>query len=380
MTLKKSIRKIHLWLGFVSGLLVFIIAITGCIYAYQEEIQNLTEAYRYTALENKPLLAPSKLEKIAKARLPQKALHSLKYFNNGKSVEAIFYHYEPTYYYKMYLNPYSGKVLHTQNMEEGFFDFILKGHMYLWLPREIGAAVVLVATLIFFVMVVSGLVLWFPVKKSMWKPRMWFRWKATTQWKRKNWDLHAILGFYSCLFALAFIMTGLVWVMPGFADAYHKTVGGKKTMQYQEPHSAKNKNTTATEKPLDKLFSQTFTQETQTVSIEVHPPETDSSSILVVSNTEDGTYWKSDYRYYDQYSLQELPVKHIWGRFDKADNADKILRLNYDLHVGAVLGLTGKTIAFFASLLIASLPITGILIWWGRRTKKTKISLVKEGV
>lgn len=41
--------------------------------------------------------------------------------------------------------------------------------------------------------------------------------------------------------------------------------------------------------------------------------------------------------------------------------------MNYDIHVGSVLGLTGKFIAFFASLISASLPITGFLIWWGKQ-------------
>jgi uncharacterized iron-regulated membrane protein len=45
--------------------------------------------------------------------------------------------------------------------------------------------------------------------------------------------------------------------------------------------------------------------------------------------------------------------------------------MNYDIHVGAVLGLTGKFIAFFASLICASLPITGFYIWWGKRKKKS---------
>ena len=43
-----------------------------------------------------------------------------------------------------------------------------------------------------------------------------------------------------------------------------------------------------------------------------------------------------------------------------------ILRLNYDIHVGSALGLTGKIIAFLTSLLIATLPVTGLMIWYGR--------------
>ena len=44
--------------------------------------------------------------------------------------------------------------------------------------------------------------------------------------------------------------------------------------------------------------------------------------------------------------------------------------MNYDIHVGAIGGILGKIIAFIASLVIASLPLTGFLIWWGRKKKK----------
>jgi uncharacterized iron-regulated membrane protein len=49
--------------------------------------------------------------------------------------------------------------------------------------------------------------------------------------------------------------------------------------------------------------------------------------------------------------------------------AGKIVRMNYDMHVGAVLGLPGKLLAFFASLVAASLPVTGFLVWWGMKKR-----------
>jgi uncharacterized iron-regulated membrane protein len=44
--------------------------------------------------------------------------------------------------------------------------------------------------------------------------------------------------------------------------------------------------------------------------------------------------------------------------------------MNYDIHVGAILGLSGKVLAFFASLIAASLPVTGFLLWRGRKKKQ----------
>ena len=76
-----------------------------------------------------------------------------------------------------------------------------------------------------------------------------------------------------------------------------------------------------------------------------------------------------DYRYFDQNTLEELPVEHIYNRFEEASIGDKVMRINYDLHVGAIAGLPGKIFAFLLSAIIGSLPITGTLIWWGRKKK-----------
>jgi uncharacterized iron-regulated membrane protein len=368
---KKLIGQLHLWLGLSSGIIVFIIAITGCLYAFQEEIQNYTEEYRFVEKENKPFLPPSQLEQIARKELPGKALHAIKYNGQEKSAEAIFFHYEPTYYYIVYLNPYTGKVLETANMDEGFFRFILDGHYYLWLPPEIGQPVVASATLIFLVLLLSGLYLWYPRNKNATKQRFSFKWKKETKWKRKNYDLHNITGFYILLIALIFAVTGLVWGFQWFAYSYYTVLGGEKSLVYEDPISKKT-NTTI-EKPLDKIWALMQKEYPTAKSIEVHPPENDSSAIAANANPEEGTFWKTDYRYFDQHTLEEKEVKHIYGKYKDAAVSDKLMRMNYDIHTGAVFGLAGKIVAFLISLLIASLPISGFYIWWGRnKNKKTR--------
>lgn len=39
-SIKQKTRKIHLWLGLTSGIIVFIVAITGALYTFKEEIQS----------------------------------------------------------------------------------------------------------------------------------------------------------------------------------------------------------------------------------------------------------------------------------------------------------------------------------------------------
>ncbi|MES2617338.1 MAG: PepSY-associated TM helix domain-containing protein [Bacteroidota bacterium] len=366
---KKAFRKIHLWLGLTSGLVVFIIAITGCLYAFQEELQFATQSYRYVAPQNQAYLLPSQLGAIAQKQLPDKLLHSVKYNETDCSVEAIFYHYEPSYYYTVYLNPYTGKVLHVQNMEEGFFRWVLDGHFYLWLPHEVGQVVVAIFTLIFLVMVITGLILWWPANKKVIGQRLRFKWKITTTWKRKNFDLHSITGFYISLIALVFIITGLVWGFQWWAYGYYKVMGGEKSLVYSDAVSVKNSAVPA-QYPLDAIYQKVKNETPNAVSIEVHPPETETSGIAVNVNMDKGTYWTIDYRYFDRYSLKEITVNHIYGRYKNATMADKLMRMNYDIHTGAVLGFAGKVLAFLVSLLIATLPITGCILWWNRRKKE----------
>lgn len=374
---KKLIRKLHLWLGLLSGLVVFIIAITGCIYAFQEEIQDATQPYRFVTKEDKAYKLPTALLPIAQQQLPGKELHSLKYYAQDRAVEAIFYHYEPTYYYAVYLNPYSGEVLKVVDRNAGFFRFILDGHFYLWLPPTIGQPVVAIFTLIFLTMVVSGIILWFPKNKAAWKQRVWFRWKPGTKWRRKNYDLHNIVGFYASLVALIFIVTGLVWGFQWFAYGYYKVMGGEKSLVYQEPLSDKDRQISGDAPMLDQLYGKIFLNQPAIASAEFHPPASDSTSLEVATNAEVGTYWKTDYRFFDQYSGKELPVDHIYGRQHNAKVADKIMRMNYDIHTGGIWGLPGKLLAFFMSLLIATLPITGVMVYIGRRRKQKKTAPVK---
>lgn len=368
---KKTIRNIHLWLGLSSGVIVFIIAITGCLYAFQEEIQNITEEYRFVKKQDAALLLPSQLEEIARKEYPDKVLHALKYNALDKSVEAIFFHYEPSYHYIVYLNPYNGQVLKTINRDEGFFQWVLDGHFYLWLPHKIGQTICASATIIFLIMLITGLVLWFPKNKKAAKQRFWFRWKEGLKWKRKNYDLHNITGFYVMSMGLIFAITGLVWGFPWFANSYYTVIGGEKSLVYEEPISKKKIKADILAKPIDSIWFMMQKEYPDAKSIEIHPPETDSSSIATNANPKVGTFWEIDYRYFDQYTLQEKKVYSIYGRFSAATKADKLMRMNYDIHTGAIFGLPGKVFAFLISFLIASLPVTGFLIWYGRRNKKS---------
>lgn len=368
MSVKKVIGKVHLWLGFTSGLVVFIVSVTGCIYAFQVEIQELTQLYRHVERKEGAFLPPSRLRAIAEQELPGKKIHAVQYEGRERAALVIFYSFDPLYYYNVYVNPYTGEVLKVKDMYRDFFYLVLMGHFYLWLPPMIGQPAVATATLIFVVMLITGLILWWP-KKNKAKQRFTIKWNA--RWRRKNYDLHHVLGFYMTWVAIILAVTGLVWGFEWFAKSYYWAIsGGNNLIPYEEPVSAPaNASRQNLDSPTDQIWARMNDWYPKAEAIEVHFPDTDTSSIAASANPDRSTYWKIDYRYFDQYTLEEIPVEQIYGRHDKASTADKIFRMNYDIHTGAIIGLPGKILAFFASLIAASLPITGVIIWWGRRTK-----------
>lgn len=374
MFMRNIVNKIHLWLGLASGLLVFIIAITGSLYAFQEEITGLGK-YHDVQEQQADFMPPSLLGPIAEKLLPGKELHAVKYNSRDKAAEAIFYGYNPSYYFIIYMNPYNGEVQKVKNMDKDFFRFIMQGHYYLWLPPNIGQPLVAASTLIFVIILIAGIVLWIPKNRRMLKNRIWIRWKKGTKWPRINFDLHVVGGLYATVFALIFAITGLVWGFQWFAKGYYKLTGGEKSIVYAEVHSSKQTSGSIAEArlPVDRVWQLMQREYPDAASIEVHPAHNDSAAIAANANQRDGKYWKTDYRYFNQHNLQEIKVENIYGRFKDAHFADKLFRMNYEIHTGAIFGLPGKIFVFLIGLLIASFPITGCIMWWKNRQWKLKV-------
>ncbi|CAG5005307.1 hypothetical protein DYBT9275_03559 [Dyadobacter sp. CECT 9275] len=376
MTFKKLVGPLHLYLGLISGIIVFVISVTGCILAFEQEIKSIVQTYRYNtppeALAGK-ILPPSILAAKAQEVLPGKKANGVLYPGRGRNAEVGFYNLNPEYYYVVYINPYSGEIAKIWNEDEDFFHFILHGHYYLWLPEKIGQAVVASATLIFLVMVVSGLILWWPKNKAASRQRFSIKWKAS--WRRKNYDLHNVMGFYVLSVGLVFAVTGLVWGFEWFGQSFYTVTGGKGSDDYYNPASDTtavslvNSPATAADKAWFQLRQEYPAAEEINISIPTLPGE----SIFSYVNFRAGTYYKVDYNYFDQYTLKRIKAEGPYtGKYSEANVAQTLRRMNYDIHTGAILGLPGKILAFFASLICASLPVTGFLIWWGRRKKESR--------
>lgn len=376
MNIKKIIGKIHLWLGITSGLLVLLLGVTGCLLAFEVEIRSLTEPFRKVPVEEgKAYLPPSQLKAIAEKHLSSKKAWGVEY--PGKNKAALASYWDETHYEIVFLNPYNGAVLKHKDMTKDFFRIVLDGHFYLWLPHHIGQPIAASATLVFLIMLITGLVLWFPRNKAARKQRFTIKWSASL--KRRNYDLHNVLGFYATWVAIFIAITGLVMGFQWFAKGvYWVSSGGQEKVEDKHPSSDTTQMISYTN-TADYLWQKHLQEVKSTESLAVYFANLFTDPVEIVINHKPGTYYNSDFYHYDQYSGKLLTARGSYeGKFKEATFADKLVRMNYDIHVGAVLGLPGKCLAFFASLIAASLPVTGFLIWRGRRKKAKNATVQKQ--
>lgn len=370
--MKKIVGKVHLWLGLTSGLVVFVISVTGCILAFEQEFKSMLFPYLHAEVqEGKEPLAPSRLIAIAGKHITDKAPNGVSYPGPGRSASVMYYGADPDYYYQVFMDPYSGKVLKVWSEEEDFFHFILHGHFYLWLPPKIGQPVVASATLVFLLMLISGLVLWWPKNKGAAKQRFSIKWNA--RWRRKNYDLHNVLGFYVMIIAMVLALTGLVWGFEWFSNATYYATTGKSLKDVKIPVSDTTGYTTEAARVMavDRAWAGIQQQMPETAGMFVYTPQTKAEALNVFVNLRPGTYYKGDNYTFDQYTLQPLQATGPYsGKYADAGVGDKLRKMNYDIHTGAIWGLAGKIMMFCASLICASLPITGTMIWLGRKKKQ----------
>ncbi|MCD7977122.1 MAG: PepSY domain-containing protein [Tannerellaceae bacterium] len=370
-TVRKIFLALHLYLGLISGIVVSIVCITGCLYIFKDEINDLRQPWKFVTAQQQEMLLPTQAIAIADQEIPEMKATAVTY---GESTDAIMVDYiiwgqKASH---VYINPYDGevlKVIHRKTGDFEFFSFILNGHRYLWLPREIGRPVVGTCVILFLITLVTGMMLWWPKYWSRKTIRRSFTIKKGSSFWRLNFDLHHVLGAYAMIILCMLCLTGLVWSFQWYSTGlYYITSGGKELKPYTLPQSDTLQITKALQEPLDKLYQQLRQEEPGAKTLYIVLPYNESAVFRVSLEHVRRSYYRTDNLFFDQYTLQPLEGSGPYaGKYKEASAPDKLRRMNLELHDGRIFGIWSKIIVFLASLTGASLPITGMLIWYKKR-------------
>lgn len=244
------------------------------------------------------------------------------------------------------------------------------------MPAAIGRPIVNYGTLVFVLLLITGLIWWYPKKWNNATRDKSFKIKWGASFKRMNLDLHNVLGFYSLLFLLAIALSGMVYGIKWYSEGlYWITSGGASMPDYQRMQSdtLSTANLHTPEQAMDLAWQKVIAKHPKSIGFYYTFPDLSkaSSTIDITVYPNAGQFYSSKGYTFDRYTLQTLKRNDVYSQaYAEADVAGKIRKMNYDIHVGSILGFPGKVLAFLATLIGASLPVTGFLIWYGRKFKK----------
>ncbi|MFH5831773.1 PepSY-associated TM helix domain-containing protein [Halalkalibaculum sp. DA3122] len=380
---KKIMLVIHRWLGLITGLVVLILSITGCLFVFHQEISDIVKSDLYYVKEK-----PSDRQPLPIEQLEQKAAEALEiehlpyglttYKDPDRNWSAMNYQasdeFAWTYFGSMddyrtvYINPYTGAVAGIQNEKKDFFQIVKGIHWSLLLATPIGQPIVAWSTVIFIVLLITGIILWWPKKWNKAGRQRSFRIKWGSTWRRVNYDLHNVLGFYFLTLALILAFTGLYWYFPSAKKAIYFLGTGEFKLPPDEhkQHVSAAAPSDEIESPLQVIYRNAWNQNPNAYGISLATPVDSQGTITATVYPDGQTYYEHFHLDYDQYTGELIAGED----YDSKNAGEKLLAMNYDIHVGAIGGLPGKIIAFIASLICGSLPVTGFIIWWDRKKRQ----------
>ncbi len=379
---------LHRWIGLLSGLVVFIVSITGAIYVFEKELFALFHPsyVTVTAHKGEKTLPLSILKANAQRvtdhpitliRVPatddQRQVYLFEALKRRpkNDIVGVFINKEIRYWDRIFVDPYSGKVLGKIDVETNFFWIVRQIHQFLYLRRDVGSTIVGTSVLLFIITLLSGIFLWWPKNRKVAVKRLKINFSA--KWKRLNYDLHQVLGFYAFFVAIVIAATGLVWSFKWWETSIYWLLDGKRpNKKHEEPKAPENTIDAASEASLDLIWSDVVKKYGAHEGALVNIPQNASVANVTVYK-KGNTWWSASDTYTYTYTYDIRSAKCSFKRLQD----DKTLGMkwrdsNYDIHVGKIAGRTGMWIAFVTSLICASLPVTGFYIWYGRKFKKKK--------
>ncbi|MDR1492711.1 MAG: PepSY domain-containing protein [Planctomycetaceae bacterium] len=287
---------------------------------------------------------------------------------------------------KMFLvNPYTAEVVGEGmgSPADSFFRSMMGLHRTLWIsyrlpnlgPRAtLGGLIVGIATIVFVVIVLSGLVLWLPrTWKSFAKWRAWkpgFKVRFRKGFWALTYDIHNTAGFYLLIPTLILALTGLCWSFGWYRNAASYVLGDqifKQRMQRPEKIEPVENGTQplSVGKMIERQNKLTPGAGDMSISI-----PGDNETAMVIQKGRTGFFALSikDKTQWDRYRGTVIPVEHFGKtveveRFVDKPLGAKIATAVRTLHFGDVTGTSSKIVFFIACLFATSFPVTGVALW-----------------
>jgi len=395
--MKVFFRTIHLYLSLAAGVVIFCSCLTGTMLVFEKEIQQALHPQRYFVKPQEKRLPLADLTAGVLRQIPKSKLATVMVYDDPeRAVEVALIVPEkkgkkPAGAPKTekhtgahdkkdakpkdtersnltaFVNPYTGQIVDQFNRRQTFLYSVEMFHRYLLGGKNsLGDWVISLSTLFFLVILITGVILWWPKTKVIMKQRLKIKWDGSG--KRLTHDLHIVTGFYTSIFLIIISASGLVMTFKWANNTLFFLTGSKVVAKedIKAPLSVYQPGITAISP--DAAVSALGNKITDAENYTIRYPR-DTAAVYTFNVLKKGSVEQATDTYYiDQYSGK------ITGVALYADKSlgQRIRGVIKPIHTGSIYGWPTQVLAFLITLVSLIFPVTGVMMWLNRIRKKKK--------
>jgi uncharacterized iron-regulated membrane protein len=370
--LRRAIFQIHLWVGVALTLYVVVIGLSGSVLVFQPELEQMLEGARlHVTADGRQENFQKAADAVVRARPGWRAV-GLEDFDKVDCAASLLLqkdHGARSSNYRMVVfDPYTGKVLLDHMRYSGVLGWIMNLHFNL-LAGETGLLVSGWMAIGLLLLCVTGLILWWPGAR---------RWAAALvlhrrrNWQRLNWDLHAVIGFWSCVCLSVVTFTGIYFAFPNAVRSMVVAATGGERKVAVAPRQP--------EPAADGKGSSVLTIDEALAAARKALPANAPPGYLQLPTNANAPYGATGYYIgaapYSQLVYVSLDSRtgQVLARQDTREQAlgPRIIQYFFAIHFGwfggpGLWGVVVKIIWIFLGITPALLAITGLLMYWNRK-------------
>jgi len=400
-----TIWRWHFYAGLFAAPFLLILSITGAIYLFNDELNDLIYPELRFASSAAPSQPLSRLIGSAQARYPGSVITRIDLPTEPGRSAQLFVNPPDGEPLRVFVDPANATVLGSFVYPKTLVGFADIAHGSLFLG-DVGDAIVEVASCWAVVLVVTGLYLWWPRGREriggVLVPRLGAK-------GRKFWrDLHKVTGLYAAALILLLLLTGLPWATV-WGDQFFRPIvnslgwayapgdrhnGGSVSRLPATPISeAEGAPWTVQQAPhpQSRVPAVAAGHEEHAGHLHMQPQaafapgiDVDTAARVLAENGFDGAYRLSlpqgPLGTYSAYTYPAQPqgqrnihidrysgaVIHQAG-FGDYGPAAKLIELGTAIHLGNYFGLLNQIVMLLTCIAITLLVVTGLVMWWRRR-------------
>lgn len=346
--MRKAILNVHLIIALVAGAFILMLGLTGTVLAFESDIDRLLHYPTAYVRPSGRLLSLGEVGAAVSQKYPGEPIVAfLPSESPGIATQVILSRGIVS------VNQYTGEILGVRTRGQSFLGIVRALHVRLAMG-DIGRFILKWSSLATLVSLISGLYLWWPVKRMRingrrWSARFWY-------------DLHSSIGFFSLLPALLLAGTGTVL---GFENQvgwlFDKFSNSQPVAEAQSSTSTKSGSGGTPISP-DQAVAIARAQLPGTLPYRVQMPQYGGFYVIALDDPQNRVTGGRNFISLD--ASGRIVSQHLSSDLQLRE---RFLALNGAIHTGSFWGMSSRIITAFASMLLPLQLISGLLIWLRRK-------------